>query len=362
MKQVRAHIDEATIASHAGTELSVRLPRDAIATFADLFEVLERDSKALGINSYGIETTTLEEVFMRIVNEDNGQLLENHDEANKMLGASAEERDALNAQLAKQDEKNNPIDEGQMSALLTKGKHRNAGSEDSSLRPLLLQIMCMVQKRYYQFARSKGQLNMGIIIPCALAVIIGLLIESVPTKLLSANPPPIVPSYVYGDEIPALIAGPNQNLVQSVIEEGFGAISTTYVGEDYTSLYNTVADVASTLQGPSSTTGILLEGLNNFTVMYNASYPVNFAASVQNLLQTAVSNATDNLLVLDQSYGMLPSNELVNQVSLSAYYEYFFHFTVHFSLFSVCLLHVWQFPPHPPHCLFPPHRPCCFTQ
>lgn len=313
MKQVRSHIEEASIASHAGTELSVRLPRDAITSFADLFEQLELNSKALGVNSYGIETTTLEEVFMRIVNEDNGQLLEDHDAANKMLGASAEERDALNAQLAKADEKANPIDEGQMSALLTKGSHRNNGGADAGLTgPLLLQILCMLQKRYYQFVRSKGQFNMGLIIPCILAVLIGLMIESIPTKLLADNPPPITP--VYFDTFPTLLAGASQNFVESFVDQSFGGISTTYVGEDYTSLYDTVAEVASTQMGDSSTTGILLEGVNNFTVLYNASYPMNFAASVQQLLETAVSNATNNLLVLDQSYGMLPSNELINQV------------------------------------------------
>lgn len=313
MKQVRAHIDEATIASHAGTELSVRLPRDAITAFADLFEVLERDSKALGINSYGIETTTLEEVFMRIVNEDDGQLLEDHDAANKMLGASAEERDAMHAALAKQDDKMNPIDEGQMAALLIKGQHRGGYSDDGFLGPLISQVLGMVQKRYYQFARSKGQVNLGIVIPCALAVLIGLLLASIPTKLLAPNEAPI--TSVYGNTFPTLLAGANQTLVESYIEQGFGAISTTYVGENYTALFNVVNDAASTLQGPASTTGIVLDGVNNFTVMYNASYPGNFAASVQQMLETAVSDATDNLLVLDQSFGMLPSNELVNQVS-----------------------------------------------
>lgn len=44
-----------------------------------MFSSLEGESgKQLGIVSYGIETTTLEEVFMRIVNEDNEILLGNH--------------------------------------------------------------------------------------------------------------------------------------------------------------------------------------------------------------------------------------------------------------------------------------------
>ena len=51
-----------TTSSNAGTELSLRLPKEAVATFPTLLEELEARMPALGLQSYGIETSTLEEV------------------------------------------------------------------------------------------------------------------------------------------------------------------------------------------------------------------------------------------------------------------------------------------------------------
>jgi ABC-type multidrug transport system ATPase subunit len=140
-------VPEASIASNAGTELSLRLPKEAVGQFPAMFERLESESKSLGVLSYGIETTTLEEVFMRIVNEDTEQLLTNHQEANRMLSASVEEREENNEALRKRDEKRNPLATDQIEALLTKG------AADSRVAS---QMRIMVLKRWRQFYRSKG--------------------------------------------------------------------------------------------------------------------------------------------------------------------------------------------------------------
>ena len=61
-RRVQEFVKEATLASSAGTELSLRLPREAVPRFPELFEALETEGKELGVTSYGIETSTLEEV------------------------------------------------------------------------------------------------------------------------------------------------------------------------------------------------------------------------------------------------------------------------------------------------------------
>ncbi len=142
-------VPEVGIASNAGTELSLRLPKEAVSQFPAMFERLESESKSLGVLSYGIETTTLEEVFMRIVNEDTEQLLTNPEEANRLLAASAEERDANNEKLRKRDESRNPLKTDQVEALLTKGTSQSL---------LANQVRIMVLKRTRQFIRSKGEL------------------------------------------------------------------------------------------------------------------------------------------------------------------------------------------------------------
>ena len=52
--------------SDVGAELSFQLPLTASAQFPELFARLEADSERLGIETYGISVTTLEEVFMKV--------------------------------------------------------------------------------------------------------------------------------------------------------------------------------------------------------------------------------------------------------------------------------------------------------
>jgi hypothetical protein len=61
-----------------GRELSYVLPRDQINKFPGLFANIESDiskssgggSEGLGINSYGVSMTTLEEIFLRLGEEE----------------------------------------------------------------------------------------------------------------------------------------------------------------------------------------------------------------------------------------------------------------------------------------------------
>ena len=63
LARVTQCIPEANLVSSAGTELAIRLPKGAVDVFPELFESIEVHGKGQGILSYGIETTTLEEVM-----------------------------------------------------------------------------------------------------------------------------------------------------------------------------------------------------------------------------------------------------------------------------------------------------------
>jgi hypothetical protein len=49
-----------------GTEISYQMPFSGAEGFPGLFDELDHKSKQLGIASYGISVTTLEEVFLRV--------------------------------------------------------------------------------------------------------------------------------------------------------------------------------------------------------------------------------------------------------------------------------------------------------
>jgi ATP-binding cassette, subfamily A (ABC1), member 3 len=59
-------IGGAELLSNVGTELTYRLPMDGSAGFPRMMAHIEDNKDALGIVSYGIGVTTMEEVFLRV--------------------------------------------------------------------------------------------------------------------------------------------------------------------------------------------------------------------------------------------------------------------------------------------------------
>lgn len=60
-------VPNASARNDYGEEIRIFLPFDSINFFAKLFEELEVRSNDLGITSFGVSVTTMEEVFFRLV-------------------------------------------------------------------------------------------------------------------------------------------------------------------------------------------------------------------------------------------------------------------------------------------------------
>lgn len=67
---VTSHVSKAEKARRHGRELSFILPHNSVESFAPLFSAIELEIKTrvsrLGISSYGVSMTTLEEVFLHL--------------------------------------------------------------------------------------------------------------------------------------------------------------------------------------------------------------------------------------------------------------------------------------------------------
>eukprot|EP00605_Chrysophyceae_sp_TOSAG23-4_P000940 GSChrysophyteH1.ASY1.ANO1.1040.1 assembled CDS len=63
---IKKHVDSASMITDVGTELSFQLPFSASSLFPKLFSEIEASMDNLGLESYGISVTTLEEVFIKI--------------------------------------------------------------------------------------------------------------------------------------------------------------------------------------------------------------------------------------------------------------------------------------------------------
>jgi len=63
---VTSHVPDSLVLNDVGTEMTFQLPFTASSRFPILFENIEHNVTDLGIDSYGISVTTLEEVFIKI--------------------------------------------------------------------------------------------------------------------------------------------------------------------------------------------------------------------------------------------------------------------------------------------------------
>lgn len=63
---IQSHIPRAFVESDISAELSFLLPFDESAKFVKLFEELEAKLSSLGLSSFGISATTMEEVFLKV--------------------------------------------------------------------------------------------------------------------------------------------------------------------------------------------------------------------------------------------------------------------------------------------------------
>ncbi|CAH8577979.1 unnamed protein product [Schistosoma turkestanicum] len=71
LQQVNRYIPNAFIRSDYGEEIRILLPLESIDKFANLFENLESNKTNLGISSFGVSVTTMEEVFFQVCDQSN---------------------------------------------------------------------------------------------------------------------------------------------------------------------------------------------------------------------------------------------------------------------------------------------------
>ena len=322
MKIVHRFVPSANIVSNAGTELAIRMPKEAVTMFADMMEALEQAATTIGVLSFGIETTTLEEVFMRIVNEDTETMMKDPDEAAKMLGASGDERSAYIAQVKATDNKRNPLSEDMVSLILTKGRvdedtvvnpHKKGETPKTGFEVFYTQLSVLLWKRRHQFDRSRGQWAFSLAIPITLLALAAVILQMIPVGIIAANPDPTdIGTYTPYMTTPISAATSTEAATYATAAS---ITDVMYSGPTYESLFTYINDQSTTLVPGNSLAGVYLEATNNFTVMYNATTPLELPAIVNQLLQTAVSDYTSNQLTINTVCQPLPDSALGEQTN-----------------------------------------------
>ncbi|XP_052030926.1 phospholipid-transporting ATPase ABCA3-like [Apodemus sylvaticus] len=70
---IHSYVSTATLETNVGNELSFILPKEYTHKFEALLTALEKNQKKLGISSFGVSITTMEEVFLRVSNMDDSK-------------------------------------------------------------------------------------------------------------------------------------------------------------------------------------------------------------------------------------------------------------------------------------------------
>ncbi|KAF5301097.1 hypothetical protein FQA39_LY10916 [Lamprigera yunnana] len=194
-KLVMSHVPKAEKARRHGRELSFILPHNAVTSFAPLFSAIEHEINScgkLGISSYGVSMTTLEEVFLHLErDEETDDSVENL--SKKMVRSRALSR-SLSLQskstsyqsLQNENNANHPDGRGggdmQLQGLEviceTKSPIVGLGLEKIEAKPSVLQtFVALLTLRFLRLIRDIQKLYFMIMLPLALAAI-GLYLHS----------------------------------------------------------------------------------------------------------------------------------------------------------------------------------------
>ncbi|CAM9541397.1 unnamed protein product [Ascophyllum nodosum] len=181
---VRSYVREATLLSNVGAEVSFQLPNDASGTFEAMLTELDARKAELGITSYGMSVTTLEEVFLRVANGTADV------EARKNLANISLKRQSS---LSSTNFKTGPAKARALGFVCPKGDGLNI---DRSKSLFGAHIMALLWKRLLTFKRDKKMWVFSIVMP-AIFVSLGIIILEASST--TSEPAILLTPTVYND-------------------------------------------------------------------------------------------------------------------------------------------------------------------
>ncbi|XP_024942835.1 ATP-binding cassette sub-family A member 5 [Cephus cinctus] len=195
---VTSHVSKAEKARRHGRELSFILPHNSVENFAPLFSAIEQEIKTrasrLGISSYGVSMTTLEEVFLHLEKDEETECtmdnLSKKMVRNRALSRSLSLQSKSTSYQSLQNEGATVQGDGQVKGGgdLPDGVHSDKnpiilglGLDPIKTRPNFIQILyAMLRLRLLRLFRNIQLLYFTIVVPLAL-VVLGLYMNRIQT-------------------------------------------------------------------------------------------------------------------------------------------------------------------------------------
>ncbi|CAK9809913.1 Cholesterol transporter ABCA5 [Anthophora plagiata] len=231
---VTSHVSKAEKARRHGRELSFILPHNSVESFAPLFSAIEHEIKTrssrLGISSYGVSMTTLEEVFLHLEKDEGPECtmdnLSKKMVRNRALSRSLSLQSKSTSYQSLQNEGVTVQNDGQAKGAgdLPDGVHNDRnppvlglGLDPIKIRPNFIQTFyAMLRLRILRLFRNIQLLCFTILAPLVL-VVLGLHLNSIQTleiKMQSLN----LNTDTYGNETKILYANSTNHDITNLID------------------------------------------------------------------------------------------------------------------------------------------------
>ncbi|XP_050517572.1 phospholipid-transporting ATPase ABCA3-like isoform X2 [Diabrotica virgifera virgifera] len=153
---LKKYIPDIEINSNVGSELTYLLVDDHVHVFEPMLRELETESEMLGIRSYGISLTTLEEVFMKVGADHGQEEMYNHEHGNIVQNGTAQ----------------NGFTNGINGTHKTNnGTHTMVPTYSNGFSLLLNQIIAMLLKKFVSTVRSWILLGIQVMMPTLFLII-----------------------------------------------------------------------------------------------------------------------------------------------------------------------------------------------
>lgn len=213
-----SHVPTAEIESQHAGELSYVLPRDMSSHFEQLFTELETKQRQLGVGSFGVSVTTMEEVFLKVGEqydisdsiEHNSYGSEQTTDVNsiKVSGTSRDSTEALGSRMA-----DSPV-----ALLRTKKPRLNTGFSLA-----FQQFRAMLVKRFHYSTRYKMAILTQLFLPIAFTLVGLILAKTEPGP--RDSPPRVLTAAQFQDNY-ALVYADNTSRLSN--ESLAGNLSNIY--------------------------------------------------------------------------------------------------------------------------------------
>ncbi|CAG7822963.1 unnamed protein product [Allacma fusca] len=174
LKFLQNNIPSVRVKDDVGSELSYFLPADHSGKFSTLFEDLEKQKNDLGILSFGVGNTTMEEVFMRV-----GELDQKSKEASLRNQDEHCTIKIQNGSNGNTKTKNGLDLDSPETPMLTSSFERD-GPRNEGLSLMWHQLKALVFKKAMFVLRNHGLLSLQIVIPVFAVVLCMLCFKNIP--------------------------------------------------------------------------------------------------------------------------------------------------------------------------------------